>query len=108
MLKNFKPTNLAFHDMKRFDSSINSSRVVIEHVFGALKNQWRILKSFSLNVDKCANVKVTCFVLHNFNKLHWVGQLPQKWLEHLDDPFVGMHCRPQVMPNYENGGKIAE
>jgi hypothetical protein len=59
--------------MKRFDSSINSSRVVIEHAFGALNNQWRILKCFSLNVDKFANVTVTCFVLYNFYEFHWVG-----------------------------------
>ena len=39
LLKNYKPTNPAFCDQKRFDASINTGRIVIEHVFSALKYQ---------------------------------------------------------------------
>ena len=38
LLKNYKPANPAFRDQKRFDASINTGRVVIEHVFSVLKN----------------------------------------------------------------------
>ena len=63
LLKNFKPTNHAFRDEKKFDASINMGRVVIEHAFSALKNRWRILKSFGGNVDKCATVTIAYCVL---------------------------------------------
>ena len=66
LLKNYKPTNPAFRDQKRFDASINTGRVVIEHAFGALKNRWRILKSFGGNVDKCTTMTIAYCVLHNY------------------------------------------
>ena len=55
---------------KTFDDSVNLDRVVIEHAFGALKNRWRILKYFSMNMDKVATVTLTCCVLHNFCKIY--------------------------------------
>ena len=53
LLKNYKPTNPAFRDQKRFDASINTGKIVIKHAFGTLKSRWRILKSFGGNVDNC-------------------------------------------------------
>ena len=40
LLKNFKPGNSDFRDQIRFDSSMNSDRVVIENAFAGLKNRW--------------------------------------------------------------------
>ena len=37
-------------DLPRFDSSVNSGRVVIEQAFGAFKNWWHILKGFNISV----------------------------------------------------------
>ena len=54
----------------RFDSSINSGRVVIEQAFGSLKNRWRILKGFNMSVDKAALVNLACCVLHNYCEIH--------------------------------------
>ena len=52
--------------MCRFDSSVNSSRVVIEQAFGALKNHWQILKGFNMSVDKTTVVTLACCILHNY------------------------------------------
>ena len=42
LLKKFKAsiTVPMFTDKKRFNEPVNSGRIVIEHVFGALKNRW--------------------------------------------------------------------
>ena len=55
-----------FCGFSRFDSSVNTGRVVIEQVFGSLKNRWRILKGFNISVEKAALVTLACCVLHNY------------------------------------------
>jgi hypothetical protein len=42
--KNWKIRNPAHVDKIRYDSNMNSGRVVIKNAFGSLKNRWRILK----------------------------------------------------------------
>ena len=64
LMKNWKvPNDL---QKKRFDSSMNSGRVVIEQTFGTLKNRWRILRNFNSRVDGAARVTVSCCWLHNY------------------------------------------
>lgn len=65
MLKNFALANPAMVDHKRFDSSMNSGRIVIEQAFGSLKNRWRILKAFNMSIDKAGLVTLACCVLHS-------------------------------------------
>jgi hypothetical protein len=66
MLKNYKLANPAMVDKIRFDSAFNGGRVVIEQVFGSLKNRWRILKAFNMSVEKVVVVTLACCVLHNY------------------------------------------
>ena len=49
----------------KFDSAVNGGMVVIEQVFGSLKNRWRILKAFNILVEKIVGVILICCVLHN-------------------------------------------
>ena len=107
LFKNYMPTNPVFCDQKRFDASINTDRVVIEHAFSALKNRWRILKSFGNNVDKCATMTIACCVLHNYCELYGERLPGPEILEQAVDPFVGRHRGAQCLPNDGNGAKLA-
>ena len=75
----------------RFDSSVNSGRVVIEQAFGSLKNRWRILKGFNMSVEKAALVTLAYCVLHNYCEVQRqrVPVLVDIRVQH--DPFVGFH-----------------
>ena len=106
LLKNYKPTNPAFHDQKRFDAFINTGRVVIEHAFGALKNRWRILKSFGGNDDKCATLTIVCCVLYNYCELHGERLPVPEILGQAADPFAGRRRGAQHLPNNGDGAKL--
>jgi hypothetical protein len=56
-------------EKKRYDSTMNSRRVVIEMAFGSLKNRWSILKNFNSRVDKAAKITVACCWLYNYCEL---------------------------------------
>ena len=91
-LKIFKAsiTDPMFIDKKIFDKYVNSGRVIIEHVFGALNNRWRILKNFNINMDRAIIVALACCVLHNFCEIY--GEcvpLPEDAAQR-PDPFVGI------------------
>jgi hypothetical protein len=60
--KNWKTCNPANVDKTRYDFNMNSRKVVIENVFGSLKNRWRILKHF----DKTSLIAIACCVFHNY------------------------------------------
>ncbi len=53
-------------DKPKYDSSMNSGKVIIENAFGSLKNRWHILRHFSSKVDRVVRVVVACCVLHNY------------------------------------------
>jgi hypothetical protein len=53
-------------DKIKYDSNMNSRRVVIENAFGSLKNRWTILKHFKSKVDKASPITIVCCVLHNY------------------------------------------
>ena len=92
LLKNFKPsvTDPNFGDKRKFDEFVNIGRVVIEHAFGALKNQWRILKNFNMEVNKATTVTLVCRILHNFCEIYFKRiPLPEDVDQHLDH-FVGV------------------
>ena len=57
-------------DLYRFDSFVNSGRVVIEQAFGSLKNRWCILEGFNMSVDKAALVTLACCVFHNYCEIN--------------------------------------
>ena len=108
LLKNYKPRNPAFRDQKRFDASINTGKVVIEHAFSALKNRWRILKSFGGNVNKCTTETIVCCILHNYCELHGERLLVPKILGHTADPFACRYQGAQRLPNDGDGAKLAK
>jgi hypothetical protein len=45
---------------------MNKCKVVIENVFGSLKNRWQILRHLNSKVDKRIRVTITCCVFRNF------------------------------------------
>jgi hypothetical protein len=45
---------------------MGSAKVIIENVFGSLKNRWRILKNFNFNVNKALIVVIACCVLQSY------------------------------------------
>jgi hypothetical protein len=109
LLKIFKAstTDLRYNDKKRFDESVNSGRVIIEHAFGALKNRWQILKNFNMSMDRAATVTLTCCVLHNFCEIY--GErvpLPENVAQRAD-PFVGVRRGGMRLPGDGRAGKIA-
>jgi len=83
----------------KFDSSVNSGRVVIKQAFGALKNGWHILKGFNMSIDKVALVILACCVLHNYCELkkHRVLVLADVRLQH--DPYIGFHVGRMQLPH---------
>ncbi len=64
--KNWKTHNPIDVDKIRYDSNMNSRKVVIKNVFGSLKNRWKILKHFNSRVDKTSPITIACCVLHNY------------------------------------------
>ena len=91
LLKNHKRANPTFCNHKRFDASNNTSRVVIEHAFGTLKNRWRILKNYGGNVDKCTTLTIACCILHNNCELYGERLLVLEILGQTTDPFPSRH-----------------
>ena len=107
LLKNFKPsiTDPNFGDKRRFHEFVNVGRVVIENVFGAFKNRWRILKNFNIEVNKATTVTLACCVLHNFSKIY-SKQVPL--LEDVDqcsDQFFGVRRGAMRLPDDGRAGK---
>jgi hypothetical protein len=95
MLKNYKLANPAMVDKIRFDSAFNGGRVVIEQVFGSLKNRWRILKAFNMSVEKVVVVTLACCVLHNYCEMC-----------HERDPYIGFHAGRIRLPGEGEAAKI--
>jgi len=69
--KNWKSHNLNDVNKRRYDSNLNSRKVILDNVLGSLKNKWWILKIFNV---------VVCCVLHNYCEM-W--KIPK--LGHLND-----------------------
>ena len=61
---------------------------MIENAFGALKNRWRILKNFNMEVNKAATVTLACCVLHNFCEIYSERVPLPKDVDQLPDQFV--------------------
>jgi hypothetical protein len=81
-----------FQNKIRFDESLNYGRVVIEQVFGALKNRWRILKILNMGVDRVATITLACCVLHNYYEIFSERiPLPDN-VDQRADQFVGVPC----------------
>ncbi len=59
-LENYNPTCV---DKIKYDSNKNLGKVVIENVFGFLKNGWKFLKHLNFIVNK---IIVACCVFHNY------------------------------------------
>ena len=91
----------------RFDSSVNSGRVVIEQAFGALKNRWRILKGFNMSVDKAALVTLACCVLHNYCEIHRQRVPIPAYVILQRDPYVGFHVGRMQLPREGLAAKLA-
>ena len=92
--------------MCRFDSSVNSGRVVIEQAFGALKNRWRILKGFNMSVDKAAVVTLACYVLHNYCEITKQRILVSANVRLQRDPYVGFHIGRMQLPRKGVAAKL--
>ncbi len=50
--------------IRKYNSNMNSMKVVIENKFGYLKKKW-ILKHFNSKFDRVALMIIACYVLHN-------------------------------------------
>jgi hypothetical protein len=84
---------------KKYDSCMNSGRVVIENAFGTLKNRWRVLKKFNMRVDRAARVIVACCWLHSYCEMQ--GD-PEPWEADRRDPLVGFGvCRLPILRDGE-------
>jgi hypothetical protein len=64
--KDWKTRNFANVDKIRYDSNMNSGKVVIENAFGYLKNRWKFLRHFNSKVDKASPIMIACCVLHKY------------------------------------------
>ncbi len=62
-------------DKIRYDSNMNSGKVVIENAFDFLKNRWRILKHFNSRVDRASPITFVCCVLHNYCEMWGASEL---------------------------------
>ncbi|MCO5551112.1 hypothetical protein L7F22_004609 [Adiantum nelumboides] len=52
-------------DGRGFNRHLSKGRVRNEHVFGLLKNRWRILKDINVDLQRVPKYIVACCVLHN-------------------------------------------
>jgi hypothetical protein len=91
----------------RFDESVNSGRVVIEHVFGAFKNRWRILEHFNMNMDKAGTVSLACCVLHNFCEIYEERVSLPEDVAQRPDPFVGVRRGAMILHGDGRAWKVA-
>jgi hypothetical protein len=87
----------------RYDSSMNSWRVVIENALGTLKNKWCILRHLNLRVGRVAKVVVVCCVLHNYCLKWGAPKLGSPNVAILQNNFQGFGDRLRIV----NEGKIA-
>lgn len=104
--KNWKFHNPNDINKKRYDSNMNSGKVIIEIVFRSLKNQKIILKIFNLSVNKAPIVAITCFVLHSYCEM-WKFSKPS----HVNDAtrkdnLVGF--RGYRLPTLKNGEQVKQ
>ena len=72
LLKIFKRSIIDpnFFYKRKFNKSINSKRVAIVHTFGALKNRWKILKNFNIEIIMATTVTVAYCIFHNFCEIY--------------------------------------
>lgn len=57
-----KNWNSYLHHKKTYDNNMNSRKVIIENVFGSLKNWWEIFKIFNSNVNRAFVIVIFCCV----------------------------------------------
>jgi len=50
---------------KAFNMALSSTRIIVEHAFGRLKNRWRRLKSMDINLDLVPRIILCACLLHN-------------------------------------------
>ena len=86
---------------------MNSGRAVIEHAFRALKNRWRILKHFNMNMDKAITVNIAYCVLHNFCEIYAKRVPLPDDVAQLLDPFVGVRRGAMRLSGDGRVGKLA-
>jgi hypothetical protein len=63
--KNWKSHNSNDVNKKRYNNNMTFARVIIENVFGSLKNRWWRLKNFNSSVNRALAIVVACCVLQN-------------------------------------------
>ena len=93
-LKNYKIVilaNAAMVDKIRFDSTMNIGRVMVEQIFGSLKNRWPILKAFKPFGENVHVVILTCCILHNYYSEIDFRQCIIDW-RLCKDPYVRFHA----------------
>lgn len=44
----------------------SSTRMIVEHAFGLLKNRWKRMKRLDISLDTATDFIIACIVLHNF------------------------------------------
>ncbi|MCO5550111.1 hypothetical protein L7F22_003591 [Adiantum nelumboides] len=57
-------------DWRLFNRHLSRGRVVIENVFGIMKNRWRILRNMPIHLYRVPTYVIACCVLHNFLMEH--------------------------------------
>ncbi|MCO5563285.1 hypothetical protein L7F22_016923 [Adiantum nelumboides] len=64
-------------DWKGFNRHLSNGRVQVKHVFGMLKNRWRILRDINIDLERVPKYIVACCVLHNILAESMEGELQE-------------------------------
>jgi hypothetical protein len=60
---------------KRYDNNMTFVKVIIENVYGYLKNRWWRLKNFNSNVNKALTIAKICCALHIYCEMWKILEL---------------------------------
>ena len=91
LMKAFPDNGCLTQQQKTFNFRLSSTRVVVEHVYGRLKERWRcLLKRLDniISLEDVPTVVAACCVLHNICEMNG-DSFDEGWLEDGDDCSAG-------------------
>ncbi|XP_069755614.1 uncharacterized protein [Narcine bancroftii] len=79
LMKGFTQHRVLDQDQRRFNKTLNSGRIVVEHAFDHLKGCWRCLtKRLDISTTLVPDVVFACCVLHNICEIN-KEDFPSEW-----------------------------